>query len=114
MGIIEPVVVSDDTSNFLPHHSVPREDKETTRLREVFDGSAKATKDDLSFNDCHEKCPNLALTLILGPDEQRMSKWLDTLFHQTSCSRCHETVHHDGIRETLSFVRGKHWILCDC
>ena len=59
MGIIDPVIVQDETSYFLPHHGVIREDKETTKLRVVFDGSAKSTKDDPSLNDCLEKGPNL-------------------------------------------------------
>ena len=59
MGIIDPVVVQDETSYFLPHRGVIPEDKETTKLRVVFDGSAKSTKDDPSLNDCLEKGPNL-------------------------------------------------------
>ncbi len=43
MGIIDPVIVQDETSYFLPHHGVIREDKETTKLQVVFDGSAKST-----------------------------------------------------------------------
>jgi hypothetical protein len=38
---------------------VIRQDKETTKLRVVFDGSAKPSKDDLSLNDCLQKGPNL-------------------------------------------------------
>ena len=58
-GIVEPAAETEDTSHFLPHHGVIRQDKETTKLRVVFDGSAKATKDDVSLNDCLEKGPNL-------------------------------------------------------
>ena len=48
MGIIEPAVDTEEYSHFLPHHG---EDKETTKIRVVFDGSAKSGKDDLSLND---------------------------------------------------------------
>ena len=53
----------DDAQNskdghFLPHHGVTREDKETTKLRIVFDGSAKDAKTMYSLNECLEKGPN--------------------------------------------------------
>ncbi|XP_028410563.1 uncharacterized protein LOC114533261 [Dendronephthya gigantea] len=58
-GITEPVVKPAQRSHYLPHHGVQREDKETTKLRVVFDGSARSFKDDVSLNDCLEKGPNL-------------------------------------------------------
>jgi len=42
----------------LPHHGVTREDKETTKLHIVFDGSAKDTKTMYFLNECLEKGPN--------------------------------------------------------
>ena len=60
-GIIERVPHSEEGlsgRHFLPHHGVIREDKETTKLRVVFDGSAKDGVKDLSLNDCLEKGPN--------------------------------------------------------
>ena len=60
-GIIERVPHSEEKlsdCHFLPHHGVVREDKETTKLRVVFDGSAKDRSNDLSLNDCLEKGPN--------------------------------------------------------
>ena len=60
-GIIERVPHSEEglsSRHFLPHHGVIREDKETTKLRVVFDGSAKDGVKDLSLNDCLEKGPN--------------------------------------------------------
>lgn len=59
-GIIERVPQSKEglRGHFLPHHGVIREDKETTKLRVVFDGSAKDGLKDLSLNDCLEKGPN--------------------------------------------------------
>ena len=40
----------------MPHHGVIREDKKTTKLRIVYDGSARKDGDDVSLNDC---LPNL-------------------------------------------------------
>ena len=64
MGIIEPVATSDEASYFLPHHAVVRQDKETSKVRVVFDGSARPSKDDLSLNECLEKGPNLVPNLF--------------------------------------------------
>ena len=61
-GIIEPVPMSELSSRsayFFPHHGVIREDKDTTKLRIVFDGSARSEKRHHSINDCLEKGPNL-------------------------------------------------------
>ena len=52
-GIVEVVPIGDpdvDGVHYLPHHAVIRRDKATTRLRIVFDASAKA--DGVSLNDC--------------------------------------------------------------
>ena len=60
-GIIELVPKTQEklqASFYLPHHGVVRQDKETTKLRIVFDCSAK-TKSNLSLNDCLAKGPNL-------------------------------------------------------
>ena len=59
-GIIERVVDSNlDDAHYLPHHGVTRHDKKTTKLRVVFDGSAKHGEGSLSINECLEKGPNL-------------------------------------------------------
>lgn len=66
-GIIEAVPEDDDNSAgsyYLPHHGVIREDKETTKLRVVFDGSAKPSDDSPSINECLEKGPNLVPNLL--------------------------------------------------
>ena len=46
-GIIEPCTKSDSalgTCHYLPHHAVVRKDKTTTKLRIVYDASARAAK----------------------------------------------------------------------
>ena len=52
-GIIELVPEAEKATNdfFLPHHGVIRQDKLTTKLRIVFDGSAKSDC-GVSLNDC--------------------------------------------------------------
>ena len=69
-GIIEVVPKSEEIIQncfFLPHHGVIRQDKDTTKLRIVFDGSAKADN-NVSLNDCLSKGPNhtpLILDILL-------------------------------------------------
>ncbi|XP_054265924.1 uncharacterized protein LOC128988558 [Macrosteles quadrilineatus] len=59
-GIIEAVPSDDLNNNFhyLPHRPVVKESSITTRIRPVFDASAK-TKFSPSLNDCIENGPNL-------------------------------------------------------
>ena len=64
LGNIEP---ADQLSNvgevcYLPHRAVIREDKETTKLRIVFDASAKGNSP--SLNDCLQKGPQLTPLLF--------------------------------------------------
>jgi hypothetical protein len=55
-GIVEPVEMTEDPSeisekvHYLPHHPVVRRDKETTKVRVVYDASSHA--DGPSLNDC--------------------------------------------------------------
>ena len=68
-GIIETVQVGEPTSDrvhYLPHHAVVRRDKTTTKLRVVYDASAKS--DGPSLNECLHKGPRfnqLILDLLL-------------------------------------------------
>ena len=62
-GIVEIVpdkeINTDEESvHYLPHHGVVRQDRETTKLRIVYDGSAKLPDRDYSLNDCLETGPN--------------------------------------------------------
>ena len=63
-GIVErvPDEETDNTDkesvHYLPHHGVVRQDRETTKLRIVYDGSAKPSDRDYSLNDCLETGPN--------------------------------------------------------
>ena len=63
-GIIEPV--DQGTTNgvgkvhYIPHHEVIRVDKETTKLRVVYDASAKAQSTTPSLNDCLYAGPPLS------------------------------------------------------
>ena len=40
--------------HYSPHHAVVRKDRETTKVRVVYNGSAKSSKQDRSLNDCLE------------------------------------------------------------
>ncbi|XP_078374406.1 uncharacterized protein LOC144657946 [Oculina patagonica] len=64
LGIIEEVKPETDdkfseTVHYLPHHAVLRRDRETTKVRVVYDGSAKSPGNKYSLNDCLEVGPNL-------------------------------------------------------
>jgi len=64
-GIVERVPEEETTSNvdkgqvyYSPHHAVIKKDSETTKVRIVYDGSAKSSKEEMSLNDCSETGDN--------------------------------------------------------
>ena len=59
-GIIEEVseLTELEGTYYLPHHGVVRREKRTTKIRIVFDGSARHGSSSLSINECLEKGPN--------------------------------------------------------
>ena len=76
-GIIE--IVTPDSTNqavgtptlsynlpvhYLPYHGVVRQDSQTTKLRIVYDGSARALGDLYSLNDCLQTGPNYIPKLL--------------------------------------------------
>ena len=53
-GVIELVLKDEEKksgTHFIPHHGVVRKDRKTTKLRIVFDGSAKGNEGGLSLNE---------------------------------------------------------------
>ncbi len=54
----EGTVCEETNVHYMPHHGVVRKDKDTTKLRVVYDGSAKPKPDNLSINDCLDQGPN--------------------------------------------------------
>ena len=73
-GIIEKVPQPDveprasqqgsDLIHYLPHHAVIRQESSTTKLRIVYDGSAKSNSNDCSLNDCLQVGPNFIPKLL--------------------------------------------------
>jgi len=61
LGIIEKVVDLERAENahYLPHQAVIRRDAETTKVRVVYDASAKEGKNGTSLNDCLHVGPSL-------------------------------------------------------
>ena len=68
-GVLEPVPEKDaenkeGTVHVLPHHPVVREDKSTTKVRVVYDGSAHTKDNPVSINHYLEQGPNLIPSLF--------------------------------------------------
>ena len=66
-GIIEKVRETETSEKgkefYLPHRPVIREFVETTKIRNVYDASAKPNKDSISLNECLETGPPLQNSL---------------------------------------------------
>ena len=62
-GIIEEIPSrsenSDGPCHYIPHHCVVKPDSTTTKIRVVYDASAKSKKDNLSLNECMYRGPVL-------------------------------------------------------
>ena len=80
-GVMEKVAAEDNEKenvHYLSHHAVIRRDRETTKLRIVYDGSAKPPERTHSLNDCLETGPNytdLQLRLAVPPKTQSLKYW---------------------------------------
>ena len=62
-GIIETVsepslTESNGHIHYLPHHAIIRQGRQTTKIRIVYDGSAKGLHDAYLLNDCLQTGPN--------------------------------------------------------
>ena len=97
-GIVEAVP---DTSNsnlchYLPHHAVVRSDKATTKLRIVYDASAKVV-DGPSLNDCLHKGPKFNqlifdILLRFRTYKYALTADLEKAFLQISVAECDRDV----------------------
>ena len=68
-GIIEEINPHNDSSepgkvHYLPHHPVVREHAKTTKVRIVYDASAKVRNDAPSLNQCLKTGPSLIPTIF--------------------------------------------------
>lgn len=66
-GIIEevsPDQCTDAVIHYLPHHAVLRKDKQSSKVRIVYDGSAKANRESSSLNQCLKPGPSLVNNLV--------------------------------------------------
>ena len=76
-GIIEPVEVNQPENlnssslnhdgnpiHYIPHHVVIRRERDTTKIRIVYDGSARLGNSELSINECLQTGPNLVPNLF--------------------------------------------------
>ena len=96
-GVVEEVKKPDNPVkcklHYLPHHAIIRTDKETTKIRIVYDVSAKSS--GCSFNDC----------LHVGPEDLRHPPSVSIL-HYDPCSPCGITraIHLDILPGLTTFA----------
>ena len=76
-GIVEVVDSEEDKSanvtHYIPHHAVIRQDKETTKLRIVYDASARG--EGPSLNDCLCTGPKFGQNIL---DINRCQSWISS------------------------------------
>ena len=48
-----------ESVHYLPHHAIIRKERATTKIRVVYDGSAKLNDSEVSLNECLQTGPNL-------------------------------------------------------
>ena len=58
-------------THYLPNHGIVREDKDTTKLRIVFDASSKTCK--VTLNDCRLKEPNITFERLNQMEKSMLS-----------------------------------------
>jgi hypothetical protein len=66
MGVVEQInpKVQDGRVHYLPHHAVVRADHATTKIRVVYDASAKPNKESPSLNECLRRGPVLLSNIV--------------------------------------------------
>ncbi|MCP3665227.1 MAG: hypothetical protein GY696_22470, partial [Gammaproteobacteria bacterium] len=66
LGIIEEAneIHNDKEVHYIPHHPIVREDRTTTKVRPVYDGSSKAKSSDISINEVLYRGPDLLPKLV--------------------------------------------------
>lgn len=62
--VVDPEEASHGKIHYMPHHGVIRENKATTKIRIVYDGSAHEGDDHTSINSCLRQGPNLIPSLF--------------------------------------------------
>ena len=88
---------------YLPHRPVIREFAETTKIRIVYDASAKPIKDSVSLNECLETGPPLQNSLW---DILIRSRFRPILL----CGNIEKAFLQTGIRESKRDVLRFHWV----
>jgi len=61
---LKPNTMQEGMVHYLPHHGVIRRQSSTTKLRIVYGGSAKSTKDECLLNNCLQVGPNFIPKLL--------------------------------------------------
>jgi len=80
--------------HFIPHHPVIKEERVTTKIRIVYDASARISSDAPSLNDCLRVEPSLL------PDLSVLSECV--VDEISSSSDSHDSRHRKGLQVELS------------